>query len=302
MNIDFKQLEKVCLSKISYFESFGKVTNTKDGIYIKCDNPKSKILGVAHLDTVKNRKFFHYKKKKGDIKVYSPQLDDRLGVYTLMYLLPQLGIEFDLLLTEGEESGRSTARHFTDSKEYNWMFSFDRRGEDVVTYDFSEKCWEEKLEESNFKIGIGSFSDIAFMEHLGIKGVNIGTGYIGEHTNNCFASINVLKRQILRFQDFYNKNKDIKYPHVEMPYWSRSSYPIMSFRYNPHYYDDLMGCYLCENGVGIEEVLDGIYLCPQCFASAGICAVCQDIVPDVDLISEVCSECRYSPFDDFALG
>ena len=34
---------------------------------------------------------------------FAPQLDDRLGVYCLLGLLPKMGIQLDILLTTGEE-------------------------------------------------------------------------------------------------------------------------------------------------------------------------------------------------------
>ena len=44
--------------------------------------------------------------------VHSGALDDRLGAYIILDLLPKLGINVDVLLTVGEEQGRSTANFF----------------------------------------------------------------------------------------------------------------------------------------------------------------------------------------------
>src|SRR5688572_4953131 len=152
-------------------------------------NNNSRILGVAHLDTVLSMNHFYRLKVNQDQIVLNAQLDDRLGAYTLLHLLPSMGLKYDLLLTEGEEMGLSTAAHFKTDKQYNWMFSFDRKGTDVVMYQYESKPLTAALESSKFKIGIGSFSDIAFLDHLGCKGFNVGTGYHGEHSTMCYANM-----------------------------------------------------------------------------------------------------------------
>jgi hypothetical protein len=250
---------------------------------------------------VLNSKHFQVIQERKDTKVYNMQLDDRLGVYTMLDLLPKLGINFDLLLTEGEETGQSTAQHFTNNK-YNWIFSFDRQKDDVVLYDYQDakiNSWEQALKDSEFRIGLGSFSDIAFMEDLGIKGVNIGTGYVNEHSRNCYASMKMLTSQIEKFKNFYDKNKDIKYAHVEKPYISYNRGWDYGFsRYNPYYKKTNLGCYLCEDGVGINPVFN-VYLCDDCFKDAGICQECDDIFPDIELMNGTCLDCNYQKsFED----
>lgn len=294
MKIDYKLMKKVCLADISDFESLGNVTQTPDGIYIHIKS-NSKILAVAHLDTVLNSRKFKVKKRKDDVIVYNAQLDDRLGVYTILYLLPQLGINCDVLLTEGEESGRSTAKYF-DKGDYNWIFSFDRRGDDVVLYDYRDRevnAWELALKSSKFRIGQGSFSDICFMEKLEIKAVNIGTGYIGEHFEQCRASMNMLTSQIKKFKDFYGKNADIKFPHSEKSYVDYHRHWDYGFtKYNPYYRSQSLECYLCIDGVGVNPI-HGVYLCEDCFSSAEICQVCDDIFPNTDMMDGRCMDCNY---------
>lgn len=295
MKIDYKLLKQICFAEIQDFEHLGEVTETPDGIYIHIKSEGARVLGVAHLDTVLTSKTFKVQKRKKDILVHNEQLDDRLGVYALLHLIPQMGINCDILLTEGEEVGRSTAKYFNNS-DYNWIFSFDRRGDDVVLYQYQDakiNSWEISLKNSQFKIGIGSFSDIAFMESLGIKGVNIGTGYIGEHSRECRASMNTLQSQVTKFSDFYNKNCGTKYPHAEVPYVSKYREWDYGFtRYNPYYNSNPLGCYLCEDGVGINPVND-IYLCDECFAEAGICQSCNDVYPETEMMDGMCLDCNY---------
>src|SRR4051794_30743638 len=71
----------------------------------------SDILAVAHLDTVglAHQRACHFVDTEGGPVVYSRALDDRLGAYIILDLLPALGITHDILLTVGEESGQSTA-------------------------------------------------------------------------------------------------------------------------------------------------------------------------------------------------
>jgi hypothetical protein len=57
-----------------------------------------KILGVAHLDTVLSAT-----PHLENSLVMTPTLDDRLGVWVLLHLLPSLGFnDYDILLTDNE--------------------------------------------------------------------------------------------------------------------------------------------------------------------------------------------------------
>lgn len=293
MNIDYKKLKRVCLADIDEFTSIGQVTETRDGIYIYKDNNAS-VLGVAHLDSVLDLDHFHVVPVNKDEIVLNAQLDDRLGVYTLLYTLPSMGIKFDLLLTEGEETGRSTAAHFETKKQYNWVFSFDRRGEGCVLYQYSGKEWEAALKASGFKIDMGSFSDISMIEHLGVKCVNIGTGYHGEHDDTCYASMGELNRQVKKFADFYAHNRDIKYKHTKGNSWGWGGGIFSRFQ---NHYDDYM-CYLCNGRTGTVQVMEGVWVCKKCFNDADMCTVCDDIVYAHELTDGVCKECMTAAADD----
>jgi len=89
---------------------------------------------------------------RGD-RLYHNAVDNRLGVYLGMELLPSLGIGVDLLLTTGEEEGYSTAALFRTRKRYHWMFSFDRKGEDVVLYQYERPSLVATLREAGFAVG-----------------------------------------------------------------------------------------------------------------------------------------------------
>lgn len=217
MNLDLSKLQERCRAPISAFHKEGAVSQTGNGVYIFKDNGAS-VLGVAHLDTVISKFSWRFKEKRQ--RVFCPMLDDRAGVWTLLDVLPTLGLKYDVLLTEGEETGRSTAKFFEPpaGKKYNWVFSFDRRGEDVVTYQYEDEPWKKTLREHGFSPSTGSNSDIRYLEDLLVKAMNIGTGYHGEHTQDCFLEIDELKRQIGRFQMFHTALGGTEFPHTKKVY------------------------------------------------------------------------------------
>lgn len=285
MKVNYRTLEWICKAKIESFESIGTVTDTQDGIHIFKDNNAS-VLGVAHLDSVLDLNHFYVNYINGDDIVLNAQLDDRLGVYTLLSMLPSLGLNFDVLLTEGEESGRSTARWFKPEKSYNWVFSFDRRGEGVVLYQYSGREWEQALKHSQFRIDQGSFSDISFLDRMGVKCVNVGTGYHGEHNDLCYASMNQYTNQVTKFTHFYAHNKDTRFPHTRTPQATR--WTPRFWRDDSH--DGLMCC-LCQGRTGIYQIIDDKWVCGKCFIDTELCQSCESICYSYDLIDGLCNDC-----------
>lgn len=222
IEIDIEWLKKICLSPKEYFYQFGEVYNNKYRPYIYQRN-KSKILAVAHIDTygdldqsINTNNFVVH-----DFIVHSPQLDDRLGVYMLLKLLPTLGIKTDVLLTDQEEEGKSTAELFVKKQNYNWICEFDRAGTGVVMYQYDDYKTRELIEQYDFEVEKGSNSDISYLESLGIKAFNFGIGYHHQHTNECYANLNETKFTIERFIKFYNENKKNKLVHNvnHMNFW-----------------------------------------------------------------------------------
>lgn len=197
--------------------------------YIYIDNHSS-LLAVAHLDTVSDS-FIQsinfecgYDPKLNKFEVTSIALDDRLGVYTLLETLRSFSLRYDILLTRDEEIGLSTAKSFQTDKQYNWMFSFDRRGINPVLYQYDSNDWRAILEENGYAIDYGSFSDIASLSALGIKGVNFGVGYHFEHTQSCHVDWNQYKQCIDMFRRFYAKNKHIRFPHIPTTHSNHANY------------------------------------------------------------------------------
>ena len=208
IKFDTKRLREVCQMREGDFKQYGEVTMTKDGPYIHIDRG-SNVLGIAHLDTVGNHpkvRFFQSNKKGPGVQCQ--QLDDRLGAYVLLDILPQVGVDCDVLLTIGEESGRSTGAHFDPPKDYNWMFQFDRGGTDVVMYEYEDDELLQKVIDAGFRAGLGSFSDICMMEFMGIKALNFGVGYEMEHTNHCYAYLKDTVYMVELFKAFYHEYKN----------------------------------------------------------------------------------------------
>ena len=199
-------LSEVCKMEKKEFRPFGKTIENPLGELIFQDN-NAPILGVAHLDSVSYQEPVFVKQNKG-IFIICPQLDDRLGVWTLL----NLKFNCDILLTDCEETGKSTGQFFHPEKQYNWIFSFDRGGTDAVTYDYWGDKWDALIAQY-YQIGWGSFSDICFMEHLGCKGVNVGIGYYKQHTLLCHASIERSVELKKRFEKFTKKYSNEFFPH-----------------------------------------------------------------------------------------
>jgi len=168
------------------------------------------VLMVAHVDTVRLPS-----RSTGVVggRLYHNAIDDRLGVYLGLEVLPAMGLPVDLLLTTGEEEGCSTAALMRTRKRYRWMFSFDRGGEDVVCYQYECAWLGDMLRASGFTIGIGSYSCIAELGHLGCRGINYGCGMFGYHSDSAYCDLAMLGRQLRRFEAFYRQFSQVRLPY-----------------------------------------------------------------------------------------
>jgi hypothetical protein len=192
---DREALARICeMPEEDFAEAFGltvtDVPRPKDGFFAFGDRDAD-VLAVAHLDTVaraSNRRCTFVESAAGPV-VFSRALDDRLGAYVILDLLPKLGITTDLLLTVGEEQGQSTAAFFRSDKQY-----------------------------AGAEVDIGSFSDIAELEHLGCKGMNWGVGYQDYHSARSHAFLNDTFEMVAKFLDFHEQNAGQHLKHA--PYGS----------------------------------------------------------------------------------
>lgn len=252
MGINKIALHNACNASIKTLRAKGKFTQcTPTAGYTLIDNGSS-VLGVAHIDTVQSSRKFQVFKKT----IQSPRLDDRLGVYTLLDLLPSMGIKLDVLLCEDEEIGQSTAQYFTTEKEYNWIVEFDRGGDDVVQYQFETNESIELLESYGFTVGYGSYTDICELDELGIMAFNVGVGYEKPHSLYAFMRIKEYESQIQKFVEFYLQNKD-----------TRIAFDLEdSIAYKPiyHYQSILQRCPLCDGPVWSLTHLKLYGMCINC--------------------------------------
>jgi hypothetical protein len=221
---DREALARICeMPEEDFAEAFGltvtDVPRPKDGFFAFGDRDAD-VLAVAHLDTVaraSNRRCTFVESAAGPV-VFSRALDDRLGAYVILDLLPKLGITTDLLLTVGEEQGQSTAAFFRSDKQYDWMIEFDRGGTDVVLYEYHCDDLVDRVGDAGAEVDIGSFSDIAELEHLGCKGMNWGVGYQDYHSARSHAFLNDTFEMVAKFLDFHEQNAGQHLKHA--PYGS----------------------------------------------------------------------------------
>lgn len=187
-----------------------------DDFYFFQDNGAD-VLAVAHLDTVgyANERGAHFSQTEAGLVVHSRALDDRLGAYIILDMLPKLGITVDVLLTVGEEMGQSTAAYFTPPKQYDWMIEFDRGGTDVVTYQYENRDLVDRVRASGAWHGQGIFSDISYLDHLGCKGLNWGVGYQDYHGPRAHAYLEDTFEMVDHWQVFYAMNEGIYLPHLD---------------------------------------------------------------------------------------
>ena len=228
-----------------------------DNFYFYKDNG-SNILAVAHLDTVGHAddRICRFVTTEGGLVVFSRALDDRLGAYIILDLLPKLGLNYDILLTVGEESGRSTAAYFDqpDGKQYDYMIEFDRGGTDVVMYQYDDTEVRDLVKACGARVGDGSFSDISYLGHLGIKGFNWGVGYQDYHGPRAHAFLDDTFMMVAKYLKFAEQNDGVAMPHYEAdePSW----YGSPSRRQQSVWWDDDDYCEGPNNGHTFDYLAD----------------------------------------------
>ena len=228
---DAEALIRICqMREGSFAKVYGMTTVEVDqpapANYYHFKDNGSDILAVAHLDTVAGRKARTARivdTEAGPV-VHSRALDDRLGAYVILDMLPKLGLTFDWLLTTGEESGLSTAAFFDAPKKYRWIIEFDRGGTDVVMYHYEDSECVHRVRACGAKVGRGSFSDISYLDHLGVKAFNWGVGYQDYHGPRAHAYLEDTFEMVDKFLTFHAAFGDVTMPHDGEPSrWGWSS-------------------------------------------------------------------------------
>jgi len=180
--------------------------------HIYVDNGAPFLL-VAHIDTVQAPRLDKYNRGAG--------FDDRLGVYMGHKLCQERPELFDLLLTDYEEQGASTAEFFWPSHDYKLIIGLDREGDDYVDYGYASDELHNALSSYRFMQGFGSFSDICFMDHIEVNKINIGMGTYSGHSSKSGFHRPILELQIERLLSFCEDHRDTDWPIVVQDIWQR---------------------------------------------------------------------------------
>jgi len=271
MNLNKEELQYWLSPKEVIFSDFADFTLDRKNLQKRriFFNNQSDILFIAHLDTVLPPKFY----KKNKKRIYAAGLDDRLGCLTAFNLSTEL--KTDLLLTDLEESAKTTAR-FHDYKDYNWIVEFDRAGKDVVTYDMDSVEFRDALK-AYWKIGWGSFSDITSLIDIDTCCMNLGLGTKKSHSKDSFVCLKTFKKQIALFKQFYEQYKNTAF---KQDYNTRFKYQQYGFgrKYDEKIYhkedwrdyynldvpdDNYLVCEICGE-IGAQMVF-GREICESCF-------------------------------------
>lgn len=287
LKVDFKRLRAVCGASLKSFGRLGDVVGVegRESVFIRRGGS---LLAVAHLDFVELPYHFGKVNLSDGLTVFCPRLDDRLGVYAILDLLPVLVGDscFDVLLTSCEESGSSSASDFKlpDGVSYNWVFSLDRRGRDCVTYGVDSKKWRGALGRAGWSIGLGSYSDISELDSLGVCAVNFGVGYESEHTKLTRVNVPLFLSQVGKVARFIGVNSGKRFDYsgggkIARAY--KSSVYYSTYDYDDSYWSRWSG----RGGAGaVKPVKAG--------AVAGGCYYCDDeLVFDDEVESGVCRAC-----------
>jgi len=174
---------------------------------------KAPILLVAHIDTVQAPTV--------DMDTYTGAgFDDRLGVYIGAVLALNFPDMFDLLLTDYEECGRSTASFFVPSHDYNFIVGLDREGLDYVDYGLASDRFNKLFEDfTEIKHSWGSFSDICSLDHIECSKINLGIGVHRSHSADSYFSPEEANIQIDKLLCFCNEFKDTHFEPGEGEKW-----------------------------------------------------------------------------------
>ena len=183
---------------------FGAVRQEYGYTYLPGTAP---IMLVAHTDTVRTASDLLCDPRKNVI--WSPTglgADDRAGVYAIVTLLRR-GLRPHVLLTDGEESGGWGAQCAADDllcpADVRCLVQMDRRGQrDAVYYSCVSEAMRRYARRKGWRHAVGTFSDIAtLMPAWGVAGVNVSTGYMGEHTQGETLRLDWLQASIARVEN-----------------------------------------------------------------------------------------------------
>jgi len=244
-----------------------------------------KVLLVAHIDTVLQPTKPKFKKKR----IKARGLDDRLGVYMAMTIQAEMPDIVDVLITDDEEIGKSTADMVPtkDLEGYNVIIELDRGGSDFVHYDLAgDDLIDAYLEFADE--GYGWSSDIAHLNSPPCGCINVGIGYYKQHAKDSYAKTEEFIKAYHDVSEFIEKYQDVHFdPHVPAPIVYTKSFPQNyghSANYYNEYYNDTYGQDQWDDDYyGTKKADPVIPYCKECSAELffedeieeGLCAICE---------------------------
>lgn len=214
-------LQTLCTASVAELRKLGDFQRTdSDGAGFTMLRRDARVLGIAHTDV--NSKVQNYGKdlQITATRVKHPWLDDRLGLHALLHCLPDLGVTFDVMLTEKEEISKSTGgspQAIAVASKYNWMFMMDRAGDDCAMYEYDADGgeWSDALDRHGWRRMVGTASCIKSMKAAGVKGANFGVGYHEEHSDLCYVEIPLYIQQCKRVAEFVQDFGAQRFAHSE---------------------------------------------------------------------------------------
>jgi len=231
----------------------GQVVGMGKRKHVYVDNG-SPILLVAHVDTVQTPRL-------NQDQCTGAGFDDRLGVCLAHKLVKEYPAIFDLLLTDFEESGGSTAAFFNPTHEYNLVVELDREGGDYVDYGLASDELHDLLASYGFTKGRGSYTDICSMPQVECCKINVGIGTFNSHGKKSGYDKAVADLQIARLLSFIRDHHDTRF--IGAHDLDDTGYLLID---GVAYYDDwcpgLSECRTCGDYVATEQLYDRE--CPDC--------------------------------------
>lgn len=259
--------------------SFNSTKNEKRRYAFRPGVSSTSPLVVCHADTVVNGgagpHAFAYDAKSDTVN--SIALDDRLGIACMFDAIDRKSPLADcaMLICDDEEIGYSSAQVFKEKIKPNFMVELDRRGVDVVCYDYDSVLLRSLLRSCDFTIGTGSFSDICYLQSLGVVGFNVGIGYHREHSLACHAKLADTEAQLKRLLAFIAKFGDIRLDYDE--YDSNSAIDAKWWKVSTTSKTTSIGsklpsrsaewCDACQNPIHPSEyskIVQGFVYCEDC--------------------------------------
>lgn len=216
---------------------YGVIVDEEHNVYVKPVNGASRVLFVAHTDTVDvasagDRTVHefkgHYLLAK-DSKNRCLGADDGAGVYVLLQLLDH-GVDGGFLFTTGEESGGIGVTHFQEAnpdelKRYDMAFEFDRYGkEEIIIEQGQGECasldFGMALSDAMDKAGgmttypsdAGLYTDVADLAEIIPECVNVCIGYNGHHSSGESVDIKFVETIVRVFKKLHDEGTFLSLP------------------------------------------------------------------------------------------